>query len=309
VRDTTNQPMRHYFLVLLITGLTAACQPVIRPPEPTPLAAQVSPGYGRFVKIGERTLFLYCIGEGSPTVLLEAGLGGDHSAWAMVQPETAAFAHVCSYDRANTGLSDAAPTPRTSADVVADLHALLSAAALPGPYILVGHSFGALHVRLYAHTYPAEVAGLVLVDPVHEDWWRRAAALIPPAAPADSARLQTFRRFMNQEVNNPAHTPEGIDIPASADQLRTTDGLGALPLIIVKAGIQDILAPGLPADLESELDQLLQKELSAELELLSSLSIQLDVPDSGHDIPRMQPDAVVVAIRTMIDVMQLTHHQ
>jgi pimeloyl-ACP methyl ester carboxylesterase len=245
------------------------------------------------------------MGQGSPTVILEAGLGGGHSSWALVQPGVAQFARVCSYDRAGVGMSDPAPTPRTSQAVAADLHALLDAAGLTGPYVLVGHSFGALHVRLYTHTYPEDVIGLVLVDPVHEDWWARAAALIPPASAEDSTRLQSFRRFMTEEVADPAHTPEGIDIPASAAQVRATGSLGKLPLIVVKAGIQDILAPGLPPDLEAALTELLQTDLPAELTALSTLSIQLDVPDSGHDIPLMQPDAVVVAIRTMIDVSRL----
>ena len=145
----------------------------------------------------------------------------------------------------------------------------------------------------------------VLVDPVHEDWWSRAATLIPPASAEDSERLQSFRRFMTEEVNDPTRTPEGIDIPASAAQVQATGSLGKLPLIVVKAGIQDILAPGLPPDLEAALTQLLQTDLPEELAGLSTLSIKLDVPDSGHDIPQMQPDAVVVAIRTMIDVSRL----
>jgi pimeloyl-ACP methyl ester carboxylesterase len=310
----------HRLFVFILLGLSLACQPVIRPPTtltpvqvvaPTPTVVVTPttsnpPTPGERIDIGGRSLFLTCLGEGSPTVILEAGLGGGHSSWALVQPGAAQFARVCSYDRAGIGMSDPAPTPRTSQAVVADLHALLGAANMPGPYILVGHSFGALHVRLYTHTYPDEVIGLVLVDPVHEDWWSRAAALIPPASAEDSERLQSFRRFMTEEVNDPTRTPEGINIPASAAQVRATGSLGKLPLIVVKAGIQDILAPGLPPDLEVALTQLLQTDLPEELAALSTLSIKLDVPDSGHDIPQMQPDAVVVAIRTMIDVSRLS---
>src|SRR5690606_8893194 len=137
------------------------------------------------------------------TVILEAGLGAGHSSWALVQPEVATFARVCSYDRAGVGASDPAPTPRTSQDVVSDLHTLLTIAGVGGPYILAGHSFGALHARLYAHTYPAEVAGIVLIDPVHEDWWARAAALIPPPTAGDSDRLQNFRKFMTEDFKDP----------------------------------------------------------------------------------------------------------
>jgi pimeloyl-ACP methyl ester carboxylesterase len=272
----------------------------IASPSPAALA------YGEYIDVGGRNLFLFCTGAGRVTVILEAGLRAGHESWEFVQPGVASFARVCSYDRAGVGASDAAPTPRTSQDVVNDLHALLTAAGVSGPYILAGHSFGALHARLYAHTYPDEVVGIVLVDPVHEDWWMQAAARIPPPAANDSDRLQNFRQFMEEDFKDPAKTGEGIDIPASAAQVRAAGSLGDLPLIIVKAGIEDVLAPGLPPDLEAQLTQLLQVEFPEDLLTLSSLSIKLDVPDSGHNIPLMQPDAVVVALRTMVDVVGLS---
>jgi pimeloyl-ACP methyl ester carboxylesterase len=302
--------MLHLRFICILLGclglLLAACQPITQPLHEGAASATTLP-YGERIDIGGRALFLSCTGAGRVTVILEAGLGAGHSSWELVQPGVASFARVCSYDRAGVGASDPAPTPRTSQDVVRDLHALLGAAAVPGPYILAGHSFGALHARLYAHTYPDEVVGVVLVDPVHEDWWMRAAALIPPPAASDSKRLQSFRRFMQEDFKDPAKTGEGIDIPASTVQVRAAGSLGQLPLIIVKAGIEDVLAPGLPPDLEAQLAQLLQVELPEDLLALSSLSIKLDVPDSGHNIPLMQPDAVIVALRTMVDVVALSH--
>jgi hypothetical protein len=111
---------------------------------------------------------------------------------------------------------------------------------------------------------------------------------------------------MEEDFKDPAKTGEGIDLPASAAQVRAASSLGNLPLILVKAGIEDVLAPGLPSDLEAQLTHLLQVELPKDLLALSSLSIRLDVPDSGHNIPMMQPDAVVVALRTMVDVVGLS---
>ena len=98
---------------------------------------------------------------GGPTVVLEAGHGNDSTIWLSVQVAVGPDTRVCSYDRANApgGASDPAPTPRTAEEVVADLHALLAAAEVPGPYVLVGHSLGGLFVRLYAGRYPDEVAG------------------------------------------------------------------------------------------------------------------------------------------------------
>lgn len=297
--------LQYVFLVSLL--FLAACQPIQRPVEQTHspnLQSPISQSPNLF-SIGDRRLALFCEGTGSRTVILESGLGGDHTSWEFVQPGVAQFARVCSYDRAGVGESDPTATPRTSQDVVDDLQKLLDVAGEKGPYILVGHSFGALHVRLFANQHPDEVIGIVLVDPVHEDWWQRAAAALPPASDQDNERLQNFRRFLNEEATDPAKTAEGIDIPASAAQVRATGSLGDLPLIVLKAGIQDVIAPGLPPAVEERLTNLLQKELPAELLKLSSLSIQLDVPDSGHNIPTTQPDAVVVAIRTMVDVSRL----
>jgi len=131
---------------------------------------------------GGRKLYLECKGAGSPVVILEAGLRNRADIWSVkpdageaVFPQTAAFTRVCAYDRPGTTLgvdqfsrSDPVPMPRTAKDAVADLHALLQAAAIPSPYVLVGHSTGGLIIRLYASTYPKEVAGLVLVDAIPE---------------------------------------------------------------------------------------------------------------------------------------------
>lgn len=117
------------------------------------------------VDIGGRQLAFNDAGAGSPTVILEAGLGGTRDTWDWVVDAIATFARVVSYDRAGRGASDPAPTPRTSRDMVSDLRALLGTAAIPGPYVLVGHSLGGLNVRLFTHRYPDEVAGLILIDP------------------------------------------------------------------------------------------------------------------------------------------------
>ncbi len=123
-----------------------------------------------------RRLNLYCLGKGSPTVIFEAGLGGDNSGWARVQPAVAAHTRACSYDRAGMGYSDPARRASDSANIVDDLHRLLKAAAIKPPYILVGHSLGGMYVRLYADTYFDEVAGMGLVDSAEETWldnsWR-----------------------------------------------------------------------------------------------------------------------------------------
>ncbi len=116
-----------------------------------------------------RRLNLYCVGQGSPTVIFDAGLGGNTASWDTVQPVIAAHTRTCSYDRAGLGFSDPATRPGTSANAVDDLQHLLFAAVIKPPYILVGHSAGGLDMRLYAYGHAADVVGMVLVDPSHED--------------------------------------------------------------------------------------------------------------------------------------------
>lgn len=129
------------------------------------------PPPGQLVDVGGHRLHFYSMGEGQPTVVLDSGLPGTCSSWALVQPEVAPFARVCSYDRAGLGWSDPGPRPRTSQQIVAELHTLLRGAGVEPPYVLVGHSFGSFTARLFASQYPDEVAGMVLVDPISTREW------------------------------------------------------------------------------------------------------------------------------------------
>lgn len=159
-------------LLAAITGvaLNPAITAAAEPPVPT-LSSETAREYVRphqLVDIGGRRLNLFCIGSGKRTVLFDAG-GSDWSVvWALVQPAVATEARACAYDRAGLGYSDPAPGPRTPVAIVEDLHALISAAKLPTPLVLVGHSLGGFNVKLYAALYPRDVAGLVLADPADE---------------------------------------------------------------------------------------------------------------------------------------------
>jgi len=125
---------------------------------------------GKIVNVGGHALHLECIGTGRPTVVLEGGAGAGFSFdWALVQPDIAKTTRVCSYDRAGYAWSDPGPEPRTLEQVAYELHAVLHAANEHGPFILVGHSLGALIVRTFARLYPAEAAGFILIDGTHEN--------------------------------------------------------------------------------------------------------------------------------------------
>ncbi len=283
----------------------AACQPIQYPVDlvPTSFTTQADDGTHRF-DIGERKLFLLCEGKGSPTVLLEAGLGSDHTTWTRIQSEAAKSTHVCSYDRAGLGKSDPTATPRTSAEIAVDLHTLLAVVGENGSYVLVGHSFGGLHVRLYASTFADEVIGAVLVDAVYEDWWKRGLALLPAENANENDLLKQLRRYFASEGGEPEENAEGIDISATAAQLRKSGDLGIKPLIVLVAGISDVVPSGLSQELQAPLVNLLQNDLPGKLVKLSLNSIRINVPDSGHDITNMQPDVVIAASKTIVDITQ-----
>ena len=128
------------------------------------------PGPGEMVEVGDHRLHLNCVGQGSPTVVLDGGWGYTSVEWTgWVQPDVAKHTRVCSYDRAGMGWSEPGSGPPDANRVPSDLHALLQEANEEGPYVLVGHSLAGLYCRVYAERYPEEVAGMVLVDSTHPD--------------------------------------------------------------------------------------------------------------------------------------------
>jgi pimeloyl-ACP methyl ester carboxylesterase len=148
-----------YLSAILLLGMSAAAQtPATPPPLPPP---------GRLVDVGGWKLHLNCTAEagaGQPTVILESGVGDFSVEWSLVQPKVAAFARVCSYDRAGDGWSELGPHPRTFHQIAYELHTLLANAGIKPPFVLVGHSYGGWLVRQYQAMYPSEVAGMVLVE-------------------------------------------------------------------------------------------------------------------------------------------------
>ena len=132
------------------------------------------PAPGKLVDIGGLRLHINCTGTGSPAVIMEAGPNDSSVIWQLVQPEISKFARVCSYDRAGFGWSDAPNNARSSSNIAEELERLLSRAAVPGPYVLVGHDFGTLDLRVFTARHRQQVAGMVFVDSVHPDMHHRA---------------------------------------------------------------------------------------------------------------------------------------
>lgn len=152
-----------FTLLMLVTGF--AYEQIGRNNEMNRLPRRI----GQAVDVGGRTLNLYCSGKGSPTVVFESGGNGPGLEWSLLQPRIAQSTRACWYDRAGVGWSDPPPDPRTSASVVGDLHELLRRAAVAPPYVLVGASVGGEYIRVYAHRFPPDVVGLVLLDSSHPD--------------------------------------------------------------------------------------------------------------------------------------------
>ena len=203
------------------------------PPAPTPVSEQALAAFARphqLVDIGGgRRLNLFCTGEGRHTVLLEAG-GSDWSAiWGLVQPQLEGDARICSYDRAGLGYSDPAIGPRSPNAIVADLHALIRAAGLTTPLVLVGHSLGGFNVKLYAALHPEDVAGLVLVDPSEERTAERFRPwLVARLGPVAAARIELrdidgIRFLMWRYERCAAAAREAPLDPASITYRRCTD--------------------------------------------------------------------------------------
>jgi len=247
------------------------------------------------IDIGGRRLALTCAGAGSPAVILEAGLGADSDAWAIVQHETAAAARIVRYDRANRGASDHVAGPRTALDMIEDLRALLRVSEIEGPYILVGHSFGGLLMRLYAHRYSEEVAGIVLVDAMHEDQFDVFGPLFPPATYSEPAELTRTRTFWQGGWRLPEATTERIDFISSIRQAREVTSLGDIPLHVIIAGgflNQPLIPPEFRDSLQERWEALQRQFLTLSTRPTYSLAL-----GSGHFVQRDAPQIICDAIK------------
>jgi len=249
----------------------------------------------RMIDIGGRRLAVTCAGAGSPPVILETGLGAESDEWAIVQRETSAVARVMRYDRANRGASDRVAGPRTALDMIEDLRTLVRVSQIEGPYILVGHSFGGLLVRLYAHRYSEEVAGIVLVDAMHEDQFDVFGPLFPPADRSEPAELTRTRTFWQGGWRSPEATTERIDFISSIRQAREVTSLGDIPLHVIIAGgflNQPLVPPEFRERLQERWEALQRQFLNLSTRATYSLALS-----SGHFVQRDAPQIVSDAIK------------
>jgi pimeloyl-ACP methyl ester carboxylesterase len=250
---------------------------------------------GRFsgwFEVSGRRLFLRCTGRGSPTVVFESHVTHD---WVALQNQVAGFTRVCSWDHPSGpwSRSDPASGPRTARDIVADLHAVLRVAGVPGPYVLAGHSNRGLLSLLYASTYPRQVAGLVLIDAVHPAYRKRTLAMFKPLLPPE-----VWAAFRQQTMAVPHRLmdPEQLDIWTSERQTRKAlrrSPLRPMPLVVLTRGHPDVPGPFV------EQTEQLWLQLQRELAQLVPGSRHV-IAQSGHNIPDEQPELVLDAIQDVV---------
>ena len=261
----------------------SAARPTAKPtPSSAPSPSEAATD-DHLVSIGDRSLWFECEGEGSPTVILESGLGGDHRTWEQVQPELAASARVCTYDRAGIGESDPAVGPRTASDAVEDLASLFEAAEIDAPYVLVGFSYGGAIAQLYAAMHPDDVAGLVLVESNH---------------PLETEQFEEHLTASQIEEDRAAMlgNPEQMDVFAGLDELQAAGSLPNVPLVVVTAGVSE----GWPPGWDAETFDALRAAQQADLATMTDQGSQVIAETSTHHIPSQEPATIVAAVEQVL---------
>lgn len=277
--------------------------------------AKAYPPPGEMVDVGGYRLHINCTGTGSPTVIIDAGLGDWSTGWGFVQPEVAKTTRVCTYDRAGWAWSEAGPLPRDATQFAKELHTLLKNADIPGPYIMVGHSLGGLTVRVFVHDYASEVVGVVLIDSMTPQQFTESPTDVQPRLNTQSRPFNPLValghlgivRLLAKPLGILPHAPPNPEayyalgvrpqniqalmddsqgMPAAGAQASAVETFDDLPLIVLTAKLNDISG---------------WQEWQTELLRLSSNSQQLFAENSGHNIEFDEPDAAVKAILQMVE--------
>ena len=266
----------------------------------------------RSLDVGGSAMHIACRGSGFPAVILDAGLGGAATDWAVVQQTLAVERLVCVYDRAGYGTSAPGPKPRSSARIAAELRTLLARADIPPPYILGGHSFGGFNMRLFASLFPDDVAGLVLVDPPHERLGGLLEGVLLDRIDPNgllSGLWQAGGLSALVDMIEPFGAALGLDLalarvvaseldafPQSMEEARAAALAPAMPLIVIAHG-QRVLPPGPLGDrLEIEWLALLR-----EAACTHPLGRYREALQAAHMIPVEQPAIVIAALREVVE--------
>jgi pimeloyl-ACP methyl ester carboxylesterase len=294
----------------------------------TSLDQHAYPPPGQMIDVGGYKLHLACTGanvNGSPTVILETGLGSISSTWARVQPEVAKRTRVCAYDRAGMGWSDPSPEARDAQHIAQELHTLLHNAGIPEPYVLVGWSFGGLYAREYAGQYSDEVSGLVLLDSSHPDQWTstpagqaqfeanariysvapilarlgvmRVMGLMQPSSGLPSPFDEMLKASFAATKDWDAQSAEFLASPTTRTQVSQYKSLNNIPLFVLTA-----TKHGTPAEQERE-----WQNWQTELASLSANSAHQIVQGADHASFWRDPETSKLSIAAILKVIEAAH--
>ena len=269
---------------------------------------------GKLVNIGTHRLHIYCLGNGRPVVIIDSGLGGFSLEWKKIQSSLSEKVMVCTYDRTGYGWSETGTEPRTTRQIVSELHSLLVKAEIPGPYILVGHSFGGYNIRYFASLYQESIAGLVLIDASHPDQLdrmpepevrpvnrnvnsitiTRSIPVIPENYPED-VRQQAFIMMANSKAIQ-TYNMEWENFRLSANQVNQLNYLPDVPLTVITRGKRVW-----PHDAFGDESEKVWTVLQDELSTLTSQSTHLIASRSGHLVHLDEPELVISAIEKTVE--------
>ncbi|MCZ8520293.1 MULTISPECIES: alpha/beta fold hydrolase [Paenibacillus] len=308
-------------LAILISGSTYEWSAAKR-------ARENFPPPGKLVDAGGFRLHLHKLGSGSPTILLESGSGESSLSWREIPEKLSSFATVVAYDRAGYAWSEASPNPRTGENIVRELHTALKNAGIKGPYLLAGHSLGGMYSRLFAQTYPEEVAGMVLIDARPENDARRTEPIYarekPKSNPSpnisillkesgafrllpnflltgrvDKQDRSTFVNVVASPKYFQAVSEEGSLAHTTEDAIRGQN-LGDLPVRVIARGVrQDLTRFGISQTANEEIEQSWQTGQREAL-AISTNSRLIVAEKSGHYVIHDQPELVIQVIRDLI---------
>jgi pimeloyl-ACP methyl ester carboxylesterase len=283
-------------LVALMSG--AACSAgatepsVVTASASSPAEPRPSATVDELVGADGSRLHVRCVGHGDTTVLLIAGFG-DGGRWDKIEPSISGQARVCSYARPGTGTSDPPSSTQTFTSQANDLRSLLHAIGEPGPYVVVGHSFGGAEAVTFASLFPEDVAGLLLLDATPTTWIDASCAVPPDGS-------ETARNFQAicAGAADPALNPERLDAITGFADVAGISSLDAVPMTVVTAAEHTYpdLAPNEAARLNQVWDQGQDRWTT-----LSPLARLVSVPHTGHDIQLDHPDVVIQEIATLLN--------
>lgn len=288
------------------------------------------PAPGELIEVGGHRLHLHCIGEGEPTLIIDAGAADWSLSWLTLQEDLSTLTRTCVYDRAGLGWSEAGEAPRTSDTLVRELHTLLANANIEPPYIFLGHSLGGYNARIYHEQYPDDLAGMILLESAHPDQWNQLPEEVEGLVNEQVGLLNTMSLLSNFGIVRlilPEHTHHSEDfqgiyrshmatsghMTASAYELGggiesatqvPDNSLDDLPLVVVTAAksfdaFRDFV-DDFPFDESEEVWQALQLELAG----LSTNSVHLISPDATHNIHFDDPEIVIEALEQMLSMLE-----